>query len=135
MELSEHARIPMSADQSINLAYVIFARQLILLQDLRAWHKKSAGEKTWPNMKIYLREAQDDLSSLPVAGFIYPNPQQANLTSVTDIITQRLLQEQANLAQYHMQDLYAPPHDSYATPVGTITTSTPPQAPTTPISN
>ena len=38
MELSEHAGIPMTADQSVNLAYDIFAHQPILFQDLRAWN-------------------------------------------------------------------------------------------------
>ena len=98
MELSEHAGIPMTADQSVNLAYVIFARQPILLQDLRAWHNKPAADKTWTNMKTHLREAQDDLSSLPVAGYMFPNTQQANFTTITDMVSQRLLQEQASLA-------------------------------------
>ena len=52
----------MTADQYVNLAYVIFESPPILLQDLRAWHKKHAIDKTWLNMKIHLREAQDDLS-------------------------------------------------------------------------
>ena len=113
MELSDHAGIPMTADQSVNLAYVIFARQPILLQDLRAWNKKTANEKTWPNMKIHLREAQDDLSSLPVAGSMFPNAQQANFTAMTDQLGQRLLHEQASQAQQQLHELYAPPPGSY----------------------
>ena len=66
MEISKHAGIPMTADQSVNLAYVIFTRQPILIQDLRAWQKKTA-DKTWSNMKTRLHEAQDDLSLLPVS--------------------------------------------------------------------
>ena len=62
MELADQASMPMTNDQAVNLAYVIFARQPILLQDLRAWHKKTAAKKTWPNMKVHLREAQDNLS-------------------------------------------------------------------------
>ena len=62
MELSEQACIPITANQSVNLAYVIFARQPILLQDISAWHKKPDIDKTWPNTKIHLREAQVDLS-------------------------------------------------------------------------
>ena len=50
-------------------------------------------DKTWPNMKIHLREAQDYLSSLPIAGYMSPKPQQENFTDTTDIVTQRLLQE------------------------------------------
>ena len=40
MGISDQAGIPMSADQSVNLAYVIFARHPVLLQDLCACHKK-----------------------------------------------------------------------------------------------
>ena len=112
MELSEHAGIPMTADQSVNLAYVIFARQPILLHDLRAWNKKTAADKTWPNMKTHLREAQDDLSSLPVAGSMFPNAQQANFTAISDIVNHRLLHEQASLAQQQLQELYTPPPGS-----------------------
>ena len=57
-------------------------------------------------MKIHLRESQDDLSSVPIAGSMFHNPQQANFATTTDVVTQRLLQEQASLANHHMQDLY-----------------------------
>ena len=39
MEPSEQAGILMTADQSVNLAYVIFVRQPIPLQEICAWHK------------------------------------------------------------------------------------------------
>ena len=105
MELSEHAGIPMTADQSVNLAYDIFARQPILLQDLRAWHKKPAADKTWTNMKTRLREAQDNLSSLTVAGSMFSNTQQANFTAINDMFSQSLLQEQASLAHQQLHEL------------------------------
>ena len=57
-----------------------FLRQPILLQDLRAWHKKPAIDKTRVNMEIHLREAQYDIRSLPISGSMFPNPQQANLS-------------------------------------------------------
>ena len=114
IELADQASMPMTNDQAVNLAYIIFARQPILLQDLRAWHKKPAAKKTWPNMKVHLREAQDDLSSLPVAGSMHPNPQQANFATITEIVTQRILQEQANLANHQLQDIYELPPVHYA---------------------
>ena len=40
-ELSDQTGTPMTTDHSFILAYVIFARQPILQQDLRAWHKKT----------------------------------------------------------------------------------------------
>ena len=126
MEISEHAGIPMTAYQSATLSYFIFARQPILLQDLRAWHKKPAAKKTWYNMKTHLREAQYELISLPVAGSMFPNTQQANFTSITDMVNQRFLQEQASLAHQKMQELYTPPPGSYRTL--DCTSATPPPA-------
>ena len=49
-KLAEHARQPMSQMQLINLAYVIFAKQPILLQDLRAWNRLPLIDCTWPNI-------------------------------------------------------------------------------------
>ena len=98
MELSDQAGIPMTDDQSINLAYVIFARIPILIQDLRACHKKPAIEKkTWANMKIHLREAQDDLNSLLITSSMLPNTQHTNFDAMTNVVTQHLLQEQASI--------------------------------------
>ena len=83
-KLADHAQMPMTLDQCINLAYMVFARQPVLLHDLRAWNCKPSAEKTWTNLKTHMREAQNDLRSLPVAGSMYghaPNPhliQQAN---------------------------------------------------------
>ena len=83
-ELSDHAQMPMTYDQCINLAYMVFARQPVLLHDLRSWNRKEPADKTWTNLKSHMREAQNDLRSLPVAGSMYghaPNPhllQQAN---------------------------------------------------------
>ena len=132
MELSDHAGIPMTSNQSVNFAYDIFARQPILLQDLRAWHNKPAADKTWTNTKTHLREAQDDLSSLPVAGSMFPNTQQANFTAITDMVSQRFLQEQASLAHQQLHELYTPPPSFYQTLDGTAATPPPAQEPVTP---
>ena len=67
MELSDQADIPMSADQSVNLVYVIFARQPVLLQDLCAWHKKPVDEKlgpTWRSTSERHRMTSDHYLSL-----------------------------------------------------------------------
>ena len=76
MELAEYALMPMSSTQAVSLAYVVFSKNPILLQDLRAWNRRSAEHRTWENMKVHLREAQKDLSSLTTAAQLYP---QANL--------------------------------------------------------
>ena len=86
-------------------------------------------------MKIHLREAQDDLSSLPVSSSMFPNPQQANFAAMTDMATQRLLYEQASLAQHQMQGLHSPTAGSYSTPVGTLEIPSPAPEPVTPNSD
>ena len=135
IELADQASMPMTNDQAVNLAYMIFARQPILLQDLRAWHKKPAAEKTWPNMKVHLREAQDDLSSLPVAGSMHPNPQQANFSTITEMVTQRILQEQANLANHQVQDIYELHPANFPPPASSVATPTTATEDVTPVSN
>ena len=70
-ELAEHANQPLTDMQLINLAYIIFAKQPILLQDLRDWNRMLAADRTWPNMKTHLRTAQDDLNTLPNASALY----------------------------------------------------------------
>ena len=81
IEMSEYALMPISSSQAVNLAYVVFARNpILLLRDLRAWNRHSADFRTWDAMKIHLCEAQRDLLSLPVAGQMYNQElQQANL--------------------------------------------------------
>jgi hypothetical protein len=98
-ELADHARSPMSAQQMIDLAYVIFAKQPILQQDLRLWNRRPLAERTWANMMTHLRDAQTDLSSLPSAGDIYhqqPAHQanvSTNVSTMADLVAQRLLDD------------------------------------------
>ena len=40
-------------------------------------------------MKTHLHEAQDDIISLPDAGSMFPNPQQANFMSITDMVNRQ----------------------------------------------
>jgi len=61
MELAKYALMPMSSTQAVSLAYVVFSKNPILLQDLRAWNCRAAEHCTWENMKVHLREAQKDL--------------------------------------------------------------------------
>ena len=112
----------MTPQQMIDLAYVIFAKQPILQQDLRLWNRKPLLDKTWTNMIQHLRDAQTDLSSLPAAGDIYHQqaPHQANVATMAELVAQRLLEDQ-NILQtaYHNT---APPIDHPALP----SPSTPP---------
>jgi hypothetical protein len=96
-DLAESANSPMSAQQMIDLAYVIFAKHPILQPDLRLWNRKPLAERTWPNlMTQHLREAQSDLSSLPTAGDMYHQPpehQANNVTTMADLVVQHLLDD------------------------------------------
>ena len=93
-DLAEHALSPMSPQQMIDTAYVIFARHPILQQDLRLWNRRPLAERTWANMLEHFRDAQSDLSSLPTAGDVFHQqpPHQANaVAAMADLVAQRLL--------------------------------------------
>jgi hypothetical protein len=89
-ELADHAGSPMTPQQMIDLAYVIFAKQPILQQDLRLWNRKLLVDRTWTNLIQHLRDAQTDLSSLPAAGDIYHQqpPHQANVATMAELVAQ-----------------------------------------------
>jgi hypothetical protein len=92
--LATHASSPMSNQQMIDMAYVIFAKQPILQQDLRAWKRFPPVDRTWANMITHFREAQNDLSSLPVASDFYhqtPAHQANHVDMIADLVAQRLL--------------------------------------------
>jgi hypothetical protein len=102
VDLAEHALSPMSLQQMIDLAYVIFARQPILQQDLRLWNRRPTIERTWVNMLQHFRDAQTDLSYLPTAGDVFhqqPFHQANAVAEMADLVAQRLLETM-------------PPHDT-----------------------
>lgn len=93
-DLAEHANSPMTPQQLVNMAYVIFARQPILQQDLRLWNRRPLIDRTWANMLDHFRDAQSDLSSLPNAGDVFhqqPHHQANAVTTIADLVAQRLL--------------------------------------------
>lgn len=93
-DLAEHARSPMTPQQMMDLAYVIFARQPILQQDLRLWNRRPLVDRTWAAMLDHFRDAQSDLSSLPNAGDVFhqqPAHQANAATTMADLVAQRLL--------------------------------------------
>jgi hypothetical protein len=93
-DLAEHANSTMSPQQQIDLAYVIFAREPILQQDIRLWNRQPVVDHTWARMIAHFCEAQDDLSSLPVASGIYhqqPSHQANSVSNIDDLVAQRLL--------------------------------------------
>ena len=57
-DLAEYELTPMSSTQAVSLAYVVFSKNTILLQDLRCWNHQAAEHHAWENMKVHLREAQ-----------------------------------------------------------------------------
>jgi hypothetical protein len=88
-DLAEHANSALSHQQMMDLAYVIFSKHPILQQDLRAWNRMTACQRTWANMITHFREAQQDLSSLRTAGDMF---HQANtMSTMADLVAQRLL--------------------------------------------
>ena len=93
-DLAEHALAPMTHQQMIDMAYVLFARQPILQQDLCLWNRRPVVERTLANMLNHFRDAQSNLSSLPNAGDIFHQqpPHQANsVATMADLVAQRLL--------------------------------------------
>jgi hypothetical protein len=96
-ELTDHADSPMTAQQMIYLAYVIFAKHPILQQDLRLWNRRPAADCTWGNMMQHMREAQVNLSYLPSADDVYHQQpsaaHEANVTTMADLVAQRLLDD------------------------------------------
>jgi hypothetical protein len=95
IDLAEHALSPMSPQQMIDLAYVIFARQPILQQDLRLWNCRPIIERTWANMLQHFRDAQSDLSYLPTAGDVFhqqPFHQANTVSEIADLVAQCLLE-------------------------------------------
>jgi hypothetical protein len=95
-DLAEHGNSPMSEQQMIDLAYVIFAKQTILQQDLRLWNRLPIAERTWTNMTQHFRDAQTDFSSLPTAGDVFHQQpsHQANIATMADLVAQCLLDDQ-----------------------------------------
>jgi hypothetical protein len=124
--LAAHANSPMTEQQMIDMAFVIFARQPILQQDLRAWKRITVpAARTWTAMIHHFREAQNDLSSLPVASDFYhqaPAHQANHVDAIADLVAQRLLDTVAPLLEP------APPNPTNTAPelvAAAATSSTP----------
>ena len=58
IELAEYALMPMWPNQAVSLAQVVFAKNPVLLQDLRAWNQCPAEKRTKANMKVHLCASQ-----------------------------------------------------------------------------
>ena len=96
-DLSENGGSTMTTRQMIDLAYVIFAKLPILQHDLRLWNRRPLTDKTWANMLTHFRDAQTDLGALPTAGDMFHQANGAMMSTMADLVTQRLL------------DVYPPP--------------------------
>jgi hypothetical protein len=109
-ELADHANSPMSAQQMIDMAFVIFAKQPILQHDLRLWTRRPAPERTLQNMITHFREAQIDLSNLPTAGDIYHQQptHEANITTMAALVTQHIMDEQAAMHNAYVANQQPP---------------------------
>jgi hypothetical protein len=118
-DVSENMNSPMTEQQMIDLACVIFAKQSILQPDLRLWNRRPVAERTHANLTQHLRKAQTDLSSLPTAGDVCHRPpaHQANMATIADLVLQRLLDEQGAELPPHIE----PPPPSKPPPAAPVT--------------
>jgi hypothetical protein len=104
-DLAECANSPMSAQQIIDLTYVIFAKQPILQPDLRLWNRKPLADRTWDNMMVRLISVRSPRQGT----FIINNPpHQANVATMADLVAQRLLDDRCLLPYAHEGSM-APP--------------------------
>jgi hypothetical protein len=88
-DYAEFAQSPLTPQQMMDLAYMIFSKEPVLQPDLRAWNRLPTAHRTWATMVPHFREAQTDLSSLPTAG---PMFHQANtVANMTEAVAQCLL--------------------------------------------
>jgi hypothetical protein len=94
-DLAEHGMSPITSQKQIDMAYLILAKEPLLRQDLLAWNRRPAVDKTWTIMMTHFRDAQSDLHSLPTAGEVYhQNAHHGHANSViaiADLVAQRLL--------------------------------------------
>ena len=65
---------------------------------------------------------------------MYPNPYQSKFSTITEMVTQRILQEQANLANHEMQDIYELPPATFPPPASSVATPPPATEAVTPVS-
>jgi hypothetical protein len=91
-DLAEAGGSLISSEQMMDLAYLILSKVPMLQQELLRWHRRPALAKTWPNMLIHFRAAQRDLNSLPSVTDMFHQANGAMMTSMADMVTQRLLE-------------------------------------------
>ena len=60
-DLARFARQPMSDEQKIGLAYIIFQNAGCFKSDLKAWNRLQIANQTWPRMKQHFREALENI--------------------------------------------------------------------------
>jgi serine phosphatase RsbU (regulator of sigma subunit) len=77
------------------MSFLSGVRQPILQHDVHIWHRRLPTSRTWANMLVHFREAQNDLRALPTVGEVYPQqpPHQANaVDTMAALVAQRLLE-------------------------------------------
>ena len=84
LELAEYALMPMSQNQAICLAYVVFAKEPFPTAGL-ACNCCAAEQQIWASMKIHLCKAQKGLLSLPIANQMYHQSPKANSTQFSAV--------------------------------------------------
>jgi hypothetical protein len=59
--MAEAANAAETTPQLINIGIIIITRSTIFSSDIRKWHLKPDGDKTWPNFKDHFKQAQKDI--------------------------------------------------------------------------
>jgi hypothetical protein len=97
-KLSAHAGAPLSLPLSLDMVYVILAKEPLLNLDLRTWSRLPAFQRTWASMLTHFRRAHKELRSLPTAGDVFhQQPAYANSAqTIADLVAQRLLDSAAH---------------------------------------
>ena len=93
--MAHFARQPMSEENKIGLAYVIFQNSGKFKSDLKAWNNKPIADKTWSNMKAHFREALDNIRATddtPIEESTYDQMNMVNevLAGVKQIVTEQV---------------------------------------------
>ena len=118
VDLSGHAGIPMTPEQSITIAYVILWRSGVLKDYLKTWNAKAAAEKTWDTFKTHFRDGVKEYKSLKgptmQQSTMFHAEQQANLLQhfrddIKAVIADEISKHSANLTTNYSPSHFQPP--------------------------
>ena len=124
VDLSGHAGIPMTPEQSTSIAYVILWRSSVLKDYLKSWNATPIANKTWDAFKDHFRDGIKEYKSLKgpaVKDSIFQQQHHANFVQhlrddVKTVITQELARHTANLVAGYPPSDPSPFDNQYFSP-------------------